>query len=92
MTKGSNETSISLNKFISSTGVCSRREADQWIEEGRVTINNEPTKKGNRVFDGDVVRVNGKLLQAKPKSIYLAFNKPVGIVCTISYRPFRQTL
>lgn len=78
----SNENSISLNKFISATGICSRREADRWINAGRVTINGNPTKSGNRVFDGDVVHVDGKLLKAKPKALYIAFNKPVGIVCT----------
>lgn len=82
MTKQGNEASISLNKFISGTGICSRREADQWIEAGRVTINHQATKKGNRVFEGDEVHIDGKLLQAKPQTIYLAFNKPVGIVCT----------
>ncbi len=78
----SNEESISLNKYISSTGICSRREADKMIDEGRVTINDAPTQKGNRVFEGDVVCIDGKPLQSKPKPIYLAFNKPVGIVCT----------
>ncbi len=78
----SNEESISLNKFISSTGICSRREADKWIENGRVTINDLATKLGNRVFEGDVVRIDGKLLQEKPKTLYIALNKPVGIVCT----------
>lgn len=78
----SNENSISLNKFISSTGICSRREADKWIKDGRVTINNQATKLGNRVFEGDVVRIDGKELQAKPKTLYIALNKPIGIVCT----------
>ena len=78
----SNENSISLNKFISSTGICSRREADRWIAVGRVTLNGQSTKSGNRVFEGDEVRIDGKILQAKPKALYIAFNKPVGIVCT----------
>ncbi len=78
----SNENSISLNKFISSTGICSRREANVFIEESRVTINNQIAKLGNRVFEGDVVRLDNKLLKPKPEPIYLAFNKPVGIVCT----------
>lgn len=77
-----NDNSISLNKFISSTGICSRREADKMIQEGRVTINQEPTKLGNRVFEGDEVAIDGKPLQSKPKTLYIAFNKPVGIVCT----------
>ncbi len=77
-----NENSVSLNKYISSTGICSRREADKMIADGRVTINGQPTKRGNRVCGGDLVEVDGKPLEAKPKALYLAFNKPVGIVCT----------
>lgn len=78
----SNDNSISLNKFISSTGICSRREADKLIQEGRVTLNQEPTKLGNRVFEGDEVCIDGQPLITKPKRLYIAFNKPVGIVCT----------
>ena len=74
--------SINLNKFISSTGICSRREAEHFITEGRVTINGKPTQLGNRVFEGDVVKIDGKALKAKPKTLYIALNKPVGIVCT----------
>lgn len=74
--------SISLNKFISSTGVCSRREADTWIEKERVKINGEIAKKGNRVRTGDVVTVDDQPLREKPELIYLALNKPPGITCT----------
>ena len=77
-----NQNSINLNKYISSTGICSRREAEKLIIDGKVTINGKPTQLGNRVFDGDIVKINGKPLQAKPKTLYIAFNKPVGIVCT----------
>ncbi|RSC92669.1 23S rRNA pseudouridine(2604) synthase RluF [Tenacibaculum singaporense] len=77
-----NDTSINLNKYISSTGICSRREAERFITEGRVTINGKPTQLGNRVHEGDVVKIDGKPLKAKPKTIYIALNKPVGIVCT----------
>ena len=77
-----NKDSISLNKYISSTGLCSRRVADKMIEEGRVTLNGQATKLGNRVFEGDVVRIDGKPLQSKPTPLYIAFNKPVGLVCT----------
>lgn len=80
--KPSDDDSISLNKYISETGICSRREADRLIDAGRVTINNKPTRTGNRVSPGDVVRIDGKPLKAKPRTLYLAFNKPVGIVCT----------
>lgn len=78
----SNENSISLNKFISSTGICSRRAADKLIEAGRVTLNGQVAEKGNRVFEGDEVLVDGQPLRNKPKALYIAFNKPVGIVCT----------
>ena len=77
-----NEESTNLNKFISATGICSRREAERLITGGRVTINGKPTQLGNRVFDGDVVKIDGKPLKAKPKTIYIALHKPVGIVCT----------
>ena len=77
-----NQDSINLNKFISSTGICSRREADKMIAEGRVTINGKPTQLGNRVFEGDEVKIDGKPLKAKPKTLYIALNKPVGIVST----------
>lgn len=76
------EHSISLNKFISSTGICSRREADKWIEAGRVKINGATAKKGNRVEQNDSVTIDGKSLKNKPKPIYLALNKPPGITCT----------
>jgi 23S rRNA pseudouridine2604 synthase len=73
---------ISLNKYISQTGICSRREADRLIDEGKVTLNNEVAKKGNRVLEGDVVKINGKPLRAAEKTVYLAYHKPVGITCT----------
>jgi 23S rRNA pseudouridine2604 synthase len=71
-----------LNKFISETGVCSRREADQWIEAGRVTCNGQPALLGTQVSSDDEVRVDGRLIGAKKPPIYLALNKPVGITCT----------
>jgi 23S rRNA pseudouridine2604 synthase len=78
----SNDNSISLNKFISSTGICSRREADKWIDDGRVKINGTIGQKGNRVEGNDEVTIDGKLLQSKPKLVYIALNKPPGITCT----------
>ncbi len=71
-----------LNKFLAETGACSRREADQWIEAGRVTINGAPAVLGTQVNEGDDVRVDGRALGAKPKRVYLALNKPIGIECT----------
>jgi len=77
-----NKESISLNKFISETGICSRREADKLIKEGRVTINDRPTRSGNRVKKGDIVKIDNKAISQKTKPIYIALNKPVGIVST----------
>lgn len=74
--------SISLNKYISQTGVCSRREADKWIESGKVKINGHIAIKGNRVEPNDNVTIDGKSIKNKVKPIYIAFNKPPGITCT----------
>lgn len=71
-----------LNKYISETGVCSRREADKWIEAGRVTLNGQPASLGTQVADGDEVRVDGDAIGIKKKQVYIALNKPVGIICT----------
>ena len=71
-----------LNKFIAETGVCSRREADKWIEAGRVMCNGATATLGTQVNEGDEVRIDGKRVGAKKKQIYIALNKPVGIVCT----------
>jgi 23S rRNA pseudouridine2604 synthase len=76
------EQAIRLNKYISETGVCSRREADKWIEAGRVTLNGAPATLGHKVAQGDEVRIDGNLVGAKKKPIYIALNKPVGITCT----------
>ena len=73
---------ISVNKYISETGFCSRREADKYIEQGRVTINDNIASKGNRVKDGDVVEVDGEPLKKKKQTVYMALNKPKGITCT----------
>ncbi|HWJ06504.1 MAG TPA: 23S rRNA pseudouridine(2604) synthase RluF [Steroidobacteraceae bacterium] len=71
-----------INKFLSETGVCSRREADQWIEAGRVQVNGVVAVLGTKVDDGDQVMLDGQPLTAKPARVYLALNKPVGIECT----------
>jgi 23S rRNA pseudouridine2604 synthase len=72
----------SLNKYISETGFCSRREADRYIEECRVTINGKDADKGNRVKPGDVVKIDGENLQKKSTPVYIMLNKPKGITCT----------
>jgi 23S rRNA pseudouridine2604 synthase len=71
-----------INKHLAETGACSRREADEWIEAGRVTVNGARAVLGTRVQDGDDVRVDGRPLRARPERVYLALNKPVGVECT----------
>lgn len=79
-----NDNSIRLNKFISDSGHCSRREADKLIKNGQVRLNGKRPETGSRVFPGDTVEVQGQLIRSKkPKDIiYIAYNKPEGITCT----------
>ncbi|MGB5274233.1 MAG: 23S rRNA pseudouridine(2604) synthase RluF [Flavobacteriaceae bacterium] len=72
-----------INKYLSDAGFCSRREADKLIEQGRVTLNGKVPEMGTKIVPGDEVRVDGKLItEREEEAVYLAFNKPVGIVCT----------
>lgn len=75
-----------LNKFISESGFCSRREADRLVEQNRVTINGKLPELGTKVLPGDDVRVDGQSIMAMPEDktdrIYIAYNKPIGITCT----------
>ena len=71
-----------INKFISESGVCSRREADRWIAAGRVTCNGRPATLGTPVEPGDDVRVDGVPLRERRPAVYIALNKPVGITST----------
>ena len=73
---------ISLNKYISETGFCSRRMADKFIEEGRVSLNGAIAKKGNRATAADVILIDGEPLKKKLAPVYLMLNKPKGITCT----------
>ncbi len=73
---------VSLNKFISDSGFCSRREADKYIDECRVTINGQDADKGNRVRPGDIVKVDGEPLKKKTAAIYIMLYKPKGVTCT----------
>ena len=74
---------IRLNKYLSEAGYCSRRSADKLISEGRVTINDVVPEMGTKVIPSDEVKVDGKIiLNDTKKRTYIAFNKPVGIVCT----------
>ncbi|WP_122055886.1 23S rRNA pseudouridine(2604) synthase RluF [Vibrio sp. Evd11] len=71
-----------LNKYISETGFCSRREADKLIDAGRVTINGKIPEMGTKVLPGDDVEIDNKPVRSKEKPIYIALNKPTGITCT----------
>lgn len=75
-----------LNKYISDTGLCSRREADKLIEQKRVSVNNQPPELGTKIGPADIVKVDGKVVGAvaKDKSdrVYIVYNKPIGITCT----------
>ncbi|PSW18837.1 23S rRNA pseudouridine(2604) synthase RluF [Photobacterium sanctipauli] len=79
---GEQAKAVRLNKYISDTGYCSRREADKLIDQGRVTINGEQPEMGVKVQPGDEVLVDDRPLRAKEKPIYIALNKPTGITCT----------
>lgn len=76
--------STRLNKYISESGICSRRDADRYIEQGHVFINGKRAGIGDQVFAGDVVKVNGQLIEPRDADdlVLIALNKPVGIVST----------
>ncbi|MBJ3816252.1 23S rRNA pseudouridine(2604) synthase RluF [Shimwellia pseudoproteus] len=76
--------SIRLNKYISESGICSRREADRYIEQGNVFINGKRATIGDQVVPGDTVKVNGRLIEPRDAEdlVFIALNKPVGIVST----------
>ncbi|MUP46703.1 23S rRNA pseudouridine(2604) synthase RluF [Gramella sp. BOM4] len=80
---------VRINKYLSQLGFCSRREADKLIDQGRITINGKVPEMGTKVMKGDDVQVDGKTVsktELKEPNVYLAFNKPVGIVCTTDTR------
>ena len=83
---GTDSEGIRLNKYIASSGLCSRREADTLIESGKVTINGVTAVQGTKVNDGDVVEVSGKKITPDDSMVYIAFNKPLGITCTTDSR------
>ncbi len=78
--------SIRLNKAISDSGYCSRRQADSLIEKGIVAVNGERSSLGDRVMPKDIITIDGKPLKGSDKEIFIAFNKPVGITCTTDLR------
>ncbi|HCW05464.1 MAG TPA: 23S rRNA pseudouridine(2604) synthase RluF [Clostridium sp.] len=71
-----------INKYLSESGFCSRREGDKLVEQGRVTINGMKAQQGDKVSAKDTVKVDKELITLKKKLVYIAFNKPVGITCT----------
>ncbi|MDY3315728.1 23S rRNA pseudouridine(2604) synthase RluF [Riemerella anatipestifer] len=74
---------VRINKYLSEVGFCSRREADKILEQGRITINGKIPELGTKVSAEDEIKVDGKLItEPKEEYVYIAFNKPVGIVCT----------
>ena len=73
---------IRLNKYLSDSGVCSRREADRLIESGKVTVDGQRAEVGMKISDTQIVRVGKKEIRLKDEMVLLAVNKPVGIVCT----------
>ncbi|CDH31748.1 23S rRNA pseudouridine(2604) synthase RluF [Xenorhabdus bovienii] len=77
--------SIRLNKYISESGICSRRDADRYIEQGNVFINGKRAAVGDPVFAGDIVKVNGQLIEPRDEEdlVLIALNKPVGIITTM---------
>ncbi len=83
----SEQQAVRINKYLTEAGFCSRREADRLIDAGRVTINGKVPELGTRINTGDEVRVDGKRISPpKEQHTYIAFNKPVGIVCTTDTR------
>lgn len=73
---------IRINKYLADCGVCSRREADKLIQQGRVKINGNTAEMGSRITSEDTITFNGKVLQGKEKNVVLAFYKPIGVTCT----------
>tara|TARA_B100000963_G_scaffold315221_1_gene294173 strand:+ start:88 stop:804 length:717 start_codon:yes stop_codon:yes gene_type:complete len=79
-------TNVRINKYLSEIGYCSRREADNLIKQGRVKANNNLVSLGTKVSIDSEIRVDNKVIKKEEKLIYLAFNKPIGIVCTTDVR------
>lgn len=75
-----------INKYIASSGLCSRRKAEEYIEKGLVTINDEVASLSSIVNGGDVVRLDGKIIETNNNEVVLLFNKPKGITCTTEHK------
>ena len=82
-----------INKYLSEVGFCSRREADKLIDAGRVTINGNVPEMGTKINPGDQIRVDGKLIsEPEEEHVYIAFNKPIGIVCTTDIKAEKNNI
>ena len=81
-----------LNKYLAECGICSRREADRYIDEGRVYVNHIKAISGMQVCDSDIVEVNGKEVKSRERKIVLAYYKPVGVTCTENDRHAKKTI
>jgi 23S rRNA pseudouridine2604 synthase len=82
MKKQDSDQGIQINKYISNSGFCSRREADKLVEDARVTINDDIAIPTSRVQAGDIVAIDGEKIKSKQRPIYIALNKPVGVTST----------
>lgn len=78
------EESVRINKYLSASGFCSRRQADRFLEEGRITIDGQTAGLGERVHPGQTVCVDGDPIHEVQERIVIALNKPAGVVCTSS--------
>lgn len=84
--KDTKDQAVRINKFLSDAGVCSRREADTFVEQGKVLIDSKPAVMGSKVLPGQHVTLCGKPVQREEKMVLIALNKPRGIVCTTDQR------
>ncbi|MFZ9589322.1 MAG: pseudouridine synthase [Chitinophagaceae bacterium] len=82
MKKQDSDQGIQINKYISNSGFCSRREADKLVEDARVTINDDIALPTSRVQAGDIIAIDGEKIKSKQRPIYIALNKPVGVTST----------
>lgn len=82
MKKQDSDQGIQINKYISNSGFCSRREADKLVEDARVTINDDIALPTSRVQAGDIVAIDGEKIKSKQRPIYIALNKPIGVTST----------
>ncbi len=74
--------SVRINRWLSMMGVCSRKQADRLIKNGVISVNNTPANLGMKINQKDLVKVAGKVIDERPKAIFMLYHKPIGIVCT----------